>query len=95
MDPKTSSKSYWKLVKGVYGNKQSVGIPSLVENGELITDDVTKASILNNYFTSQTIPPNSNTPLPPFSYLTDARLDTIDITQPMTYELSPRKSLWS
>ena len=80
MDPETSSKSYWKLVRGVYGNKQSVGIPPLVEDGELITDDSTKATLLNNYFVSQTIPPTSNTPLPPFTYRTDKRISTIDIT---------------
>ena len=27
MDPATSTKNFWKLVKGVYGNKQTVGIP--------------------------------------------------------------------
>ena len=80
MDPETSSKSYWKLVKGVYGNKQSVGIPSLVENGELITDDSIKAGLSNNYFVSQTVPPTSNTPLPPFTFKTDKRLNTVDIT---------------
>ena len=87
LDPETSSKSFWKLVKGVYGIKQSVGIPPLVENGELITNDSTKASILNNYFTSKTIPPTSNTPLPPFTYRTDARLSTINITPQMVTDI--------
>ena len=52
----------------------------LLENGQLINTDLDKATLLNEYFTSQTIPPNSNTPLPEFSFLTDARIDSINIT---------------
>ena len=87
MDPETTSKTYWKLVKGVYGNKQSVGIPSLIENGEQITDDAVKATLLNNYFTSQTIPPTSNTPLPPFTFRTNERLTSIDITPSIVQDI--------
>ena len=80
MDPNTTSKSYWKLVKSVYGNKQHVSIPPLLENGVLINSDTEKANLLNAYFTSQTIPPDSNMPLPDFEFLTNARLNNIVIT---------------
>ena len=80
MDVNTTSKSYWKLVKSVYGNKQHVNIPPLLEDGVLINNDIDKANLLNNYFISQTIPPNTNIPLPVFEYLTNARLDNIVIT---------------
>ena len=43
------------------------------------THGQSKAELLNNYFISQTILPPSNLPLPPFTYLTHARLDQIDI----------------
>jgi hypothetical protein len=80
-DKNTTSQTYWKLVKEVYGNNQSSSITSLSENNQLITDDLTKATILNEYFCSQTIPPDSNIPLPQFIYNTDARLSSINITR--------------
>jgi hypothetical protein len=80
MDPKTSSKNYWKLVKNCLGNKQSSSIPSMMENDLLIDEDTDKAELLNNYFAAQAQTPISNTPLPPFSYLTESRLSDINIT---------------
>ena len=79
-DPDTTVKTYWKLVKSIYGNKQQIGIPSLIENDTLITDDTEKANILNNFFVSQTIIPPSDIPLPDFEYLTNSRLGQITTT---------------
>jgi hypothetical protein len=76
----TTTKTYWKLVKQVYGNKQSSSISTLLENNITITDDTHKANILNEYFSAQTKPPDTNIPLPAFEYLTDARLSSINIT---------------
>ena len=96
MDPNTTSKTYWKLVKSVYGNKQHVCIPPLLEDGALINSDVDKANLLNSYFTSQTIPPQSNIPLPDFEYLTQARLDNIvinpSIVKKVLQNLDPSKA---
>ena len=80
MDPDTTVKKYWKLVKSVYGSKQTISIPPLIENGSPISSDEDKAELLNEYFTSQTIPPETNVPLPETTYLTDARLDSVNIT---------------
>ena len=96
LDPATNSKDYWKLVKSVYGNRQHSGIPPLIDDGKIFTSDKDKADLLNDYFTSQTIPPNINTPLPPFSYFTDARLHDITINPTIVMEvlekLNPNKA---
>ena len=71
---------FWKLVKTVFNSNKQSSIPLLIDNGTHYTNDLDKATILNNYFVSQTILPDSNIPLPPFHYLTNARLDQITIT---------------
>jgi hypothetical protein len=80
LDPETSAKNYWKLIKNSMGNRQSVGIPTMTENDLIIHDDKDKATLLNDYFVSQTKIPDSKFPLPPFSYTTDARLSNVEIT---------------
>jgi hypothetical protein len=79
LNPETTTKSFWKLVKLTYGNKQCSGIPPLIENDTVITNDKDKAILLNEYFADQTVLPASDVLLPPFSYLTDARLSQITI----------------
>jgi hypothetical protein len=87
MDPNTTAKTYWKLIKSAYGDKQTSSIPPLLENDELITDDKTKATILNQYFIDQTILPPSTAPLPDVTYLTDTRLTNIKITPDIVKDL--------
>jgi hypothetical protein len=79
-DPKTTCKTYWKLVKEVYGNRQTSSISSLLHDNHIITDDTDKATILNEYFCSQSKPPDTDMPLPPLRYETDSRLSSITIT---------------
>ena len=78
-NPETTSKTFWRLVSSVFDSNHS-GIPTLFENNTQITDNRDKAELLNNFFASQTHLPPSNNNLPPFNYITDARLDHITIT---------------
>ena len=78
-NPETTSKTFWSLLKSLF-TKNSTGIPTLVENGEPIINSQQKADLLNSYFASQSFLPPSNNNLPPFSFITDARLDHITIT---------------
>ena len=81
LDPLTTSKIFWKLVRSVFSNNNKQNnIPTLIDNNITYTNNQDKAELLNNYFVSQTILPSTNIPLPPFYYITDARLDQITIT---------------
>ena len=55
-----SPKLYWSVLKSLYGQKVNSGIPSLVENEELVTDTVSIANILNNHFANQSILPTDH-----------------------------------
>ena len=78
-NPETTPKTFWSLLKSIF-NKNSSGIPTLIDNNNPVTDNQLKANLLNNYFASQTILPPSNVNLPPFHFITDARLDHIVFT---------------
>ena len=51
-----------------------------MEDGVLANNEIDKANLLNNHFTYQTIPPNSDIPLTIFEYLMVAQIDNIVIT---------------
>ena len=48
------NKVYWKITKSLYGQNKIPNIPTLTLNGTDYTDDESKATILNEYFVSQT-----------------------------------------
>jgi hypothetical protein len=50
MSPNTGAKKYWKIAKQVYGNKKSIGIPSLVVEGEIVSTSCEKVKHLTKYF---------------------------------------------
>ena len=62
-------------------NKNNSGIPTLNVNGVQVYDDQGKADALNDFFVSQSTIDDNDDPLPHFTYVTDARLDQIVITQ--------------
>ena len=60
-----NSKQFWKTAKQVLKlNKASSGIPTLIMNNENAENDLSKANMLNRFFTSQTIVDESNSTLP-------------------------------
>ena len=80
-NPELSCKKYWNIVKQLYGNKIKQPIPTLIDNNNYYVTDESKACLLNEYFAQQSIfvpPPNCH--LPEFTYITDSRLESIDIT---------------
>ena len=72
-------KKFWKFSKNILGCKSDRSIPPLYENGQIIPDDLSKATLFNNYFASiSSLTENVLIPdLPNFKYLTDTRLDRI------------------
>ena len=79
MNISIGEKNYWKLAKEVYGNKKTIGIPSLKTNNATINTSSEKAACFNEYFTDQqTLPPlRFNQQLPPIIFLTDSGLEFI------------------
>ena len=49
-DPKTSSKTYWSILKKFYNGKKVPLIPPLVINNKLEPDFKKKADHINNFF---------------------------------------------
>ena len=53
-DPTTRTKTYWRLIKATLGQNKIQNIPTLIANGITHTDDTSKATLLNEFFVSQT-----------------------------------------
>ena len=49
LDPETTTKKYWTLVKSIFNNNKHASIPTLIDNGVTYTKDSDKAEVLNNY----------------------------------------------
>ena len=72
-------KTFLKLSENILGCKSDRSIPPLYENGQIIPDDLSKATLFNNYFASiSSFTENVIIPdLPNFKYLTDTHLNKI------------------
>ena len=87
-DPNTSSKTFWKITKLVYGTKRVRSKPHLIVNDCLITKTTEKAETFNQYFTEQCkLDPTQNDPLPEFIYLTDNKIETLILTLAEIYNI--------
>ena len=53
MDPTTSPKAYWSILKTVLNSKKIACIPPIYHNNNYITDFKEKAQIFNNFFAKQ------------------------------------------
>ena len=53
MDPTTSPKAYWSILKTVLNNKKIACIPPIYHNNSCITDFKEKAQIFKNFFAKQ------------------------------------------
>ena len=72
-------KTFWKLSKNILGCKSDRSIPPLIENDQKIPDDLSKATVFNNYFASlSSSPENIQIPdLTNFNNLAETRLDSV------------------
>ena len=59
-----SSRKWWSLCKAVANEKQTEHITPLIHENKIITDDLTKANIFNEYFISQSTLNETNAHLP-------------------------------
>ena len=80
IDPNTSQKSYWKILNRVMNKCKAPKIPPLFVNNNYIINCKEKAEKFASYFSNQCKVIVSDSTLPGFTYLTDARLDKIHFT---------------
>ena len=64
LDPKTSQKSYWSILKTFLNNKKIPCIPPLLHQDKFVADFKEKASIFNNFFANQYSIVSNNSKLP-------------------------------
>ena len=96
-DPNAGPKSYWKVLRKLMNKCKTPKIPPILNNNNiLITDCKEKATSFNDYFLKQCTPNTNDSVLPPFSYLTEKRLETITFTNEdiikIIQSLNPNKS---
>ena len=53
MDPATSAKTYWSILKTLLNNKKIPCIPPLFHQGKYVTDFKKKAELFNSFFAKQ------------------------------------------
>ena len=64
MDPATSPKAYWSILKRLLNNKKISYIPPIYHNNGYITDFEEKAEIFNNFFAKQCTIVNNTSQFP-------------------------------
>ena len=65
-DPNQGAKTYWATLNRLINKKSTVNIPPLLENGLLVTNFESKATIFNEYFVSQCSETRTRSTLPTF-----------------------------
>ena len=74
------AKTFWKIIKSNFGNKNNTRIPTLRENNTDVTCDADKAILFNNFFSDQSTLDLSKEPkLPTLSTKTDKTILNISV----------------
>ena len=82
MDPTTSPKTYWSILKTVLNNKKIPCIPPIYHNNNCITDFKEKAQIFRNVFAKQYTLVEITSKLPIDSFKrTNSLLSTISLSK--------------
>ena len=68
---KTVPKTYWSIINKFLSNEKTPISPTILVNGELVSDFEQKANLFNNYFASQCTPIKNGSKLSNFSYKTE------------------------
>ena len=80
-DSHTSPKTYWTLLNRLLYNKKILAIPPLLVDGKFVSDFYEKSNIFNNFFASICTPIKNASTLPSFSYRTNTRIKSFDLTE--------------
>ena len=63
-DPKTASKTYWKILKTFVNGTKIPLIPPLLVGNQLVSDFLVKANLFNDYFSKQCTTIDNNSAIP-------------------------------
>ena len=77
----TAPKTYWTLLNRLLYNKKIPAIPPLLVDGKFVSDFYEKSNIFNNFFASICTPIKNASTLPSFSYRTNTRIKSFNITE--------------
>ena len=80
-DSHTAPKTYWTLLNRLLYNKKIPAIPPLLDDGKFVSDFYEKSNIFNNFFASICTPIKNASTLPSFSYRTNTRIKSFNITE--------------
>ena len=78
-DPNTSQKSYWKIINKVMNKSRAPKIPPVLVNNVFILNCKEKAKQFNDFFSKQCKLIINDSTLPQFNFLTDNRIEHINI----------------
>ena len=76
----TAPKTYWSILNCFLYNKKIPAIPTLLVDGNFISDFCEKANLFNNLFASICTPIKNNSRLPLFIYKTNTRIHCFCVT---------------
>ena len=79
-DPTTGQKSYWKILNKFLNKCKIPKIPPILVDDKYITNCKEKASMFNNFFSSQCTPIANNSILPEIRFHTITRLSSFQIS---------------
>ena len=80
-DPSTGQKTYWKILNKLLNKCKLPRIPPLFIQGKYVTDCNDKASLFNDFFTSQCTPFVTDSVLPELRFRTNSRISTFEISR--------------
>jgi hypothetical protein len=81
-DDKLDVKKFWSLSKSILGSKSQHCIPPLIENSSTISDDVHRAELFNEFFSSHMRLHDTNPPpLPHFELLCNNKLEVLETSE--------------
>ena len=80
-DSKTAPKTYWTILNRLIYNKKISAIPPLFVNGNFVSDFSVKANLFNDFFASICTPIKNSSVLPPLTYRTSKKLNSLRISE--------------
>ena len=83
LDPSTSPKTYWSILKTLLNNKKVPVIPPIFHDNKFITDFKQKAEIFNSHFSKQCTPLINNSKIP-----SECPRKSNESLSPITFEIN-------